>query len=60
MEADNDDFPYLEDSPYRLHDDNDLYVHLEDVLPAGMNLNHHSQHSYQALLSAYYMLHWLI
>lgn len=44
MEADNDDFPDLDDPPYRLNDDNDLYVHLEDVLPAG---RHFSWHLYQ-------------
>ena len=39
MEADNDDLPDIDESLYRLPDDSDLYVHLEDVLPSGKDVN---------------------
>ena len=36
MEADEDDMPDLDDTIYRLHEDDDLMVQLGEMLPPGM------------------------
>ena len=51
MEADNDDFQDLDEPLYRLNDENDLYVHLEDVLPAGETLSFNSGLMYNKSIS---------